>query len=182
MIIPCIDLQDGKVVQLVQGREKALEGAPPLEMLDRFKAFPEIQVIDLDATVVERLRDAGAVLIGKTNLHELAMGVTSENEHFGPVHHPVDPSRVPGGSSGGSAVAVAAGQYHSLFVKADGTLWAMGDNENGQLGNGTTTTSSVPVLVSMSALNAQVVGVSVDSPFANKAFAAQNNLEFPQLL
>jgi phosphoribosylformimino-5-aminoimidazole carboxamide ribotide isomerase len=49
MIIPCIDLMDGKVVQLVQGREKALEGAPPLEMLERFAAFPEIQVIDLDA-------------------------------------------------------------------------------------------------------------------------------------
>jgi phosphoribosylformimino-5-aminoimidazole carboxamide ribotide isomerase len=51
MIIPCIDLMDGKVVQLVQGREKALEGAPPLEMLERFAAFPEIQVIDLDAAM-----------------------------------------------------------------------------------------------------------------------------------
>ena len=51
MIIPCIDLQNSKVVQLVQGREKALEGAPPLEMLARFKAFPEIQVIDLDAAM-----------------------------------------------------------------------------------------------------------------------------------
>jgi phosphoribosylformimino-5-aminoimidazole carboxamide ribotide isomerase len=51
MIIPCIDLQDGKVVQLVQGREKALEGAPPLEMLTRFQSFSEIQVIDLDAAM-----------------------------------------------------------------------------------------------------------------------------------
>ena len=51
MIIPCIDLMDGKVVQLVQGREKALEGAPPREMLERFRAFPEIQVIDLDAAM-----------------------------------------------------------------------------------------------------------------------------------
>lgn len=51
MIIPCIDLMDGKVVQLVQGREKALEGAPPLEMLARFEGFPEIQVIDLDAAL-----------------------------------------------------------------------------------------------------------------------------------
>ncbi|MGC4055878.1 MAG: HisA/HisF-related TIM barrel protein [Paludibaculum sp.] len=51
MIIPCIDLQDGKVVQLVQGREKALEGAAPLEMLERFRDFPEIQVIDLDAAM-----------------------------------------------------------------------------------------------------------------------------------
>lgn len=51
MIIPCIDLMDGKVVQLIQGREKALEGAPPLEMLARFEGFPEIQVIDLDAAL-----------------------------------------------------------------------------------------------------------------------------------
>jgi phosphoribosylformimino-5-aminoimidazole carboxamide ribotide isomerase len=51
MIIPCIDLMDGKVVQLVQGRDKALEGAPPLEMLERFSGFPVIQVIDLDAAL-----------------------------------------------------------------------------------------------------------------------------------
>ncbi len=51
MIIPCIDLMGGKVVQLVQGREKALEGDAPLEMLDRFHAFREIQVIDLDAAI-----------------------------------------------------------------------------------------------------------------------------------
>jgi phosphoribosylformimino-5-aminoimidazole carboxamide ribotide isomerase len=51
MIFPCIDLMDGKVVQLVQGREKALEGDPPLEMLRRFAAFPEIQVIDLNAAM-----------------------------------------------------------------------------------------------------------------------------------
>lgn len=51
MIIPCIDLMDGKVVQLVQGREKALEGDSPEKMLERFAAFPEIQVIDLDAAM-----------------------------------------------------------------------------------------------------------------------------------
>ena len=51
MIIPCIDLMDGKVVQLVQGREKALEGDAPLEMLRKFAAFPEVQVIDLDAAL-----------------------------------------------------------------------------------------------------------------------------------
>ena len=51
MIIPCIDLMGGKVVQLVQGREKALEGDPPLTMLEKFSAFPEIQVIDLDAAI-----------------------------------------------------------------------------------------------------------------------------------
>lgn len=51
MIIPCIDLMDGKVVQLVQGREKALEGDAPEEMLRKFAAFPQIQVIDLDAAM-----------------------------------------------------------------------------------------------------------------------------------
>lgn len=51
MIIPCIDLMGGKVVQLVQGRDKALEGDAPLEMLSKFAAFPQIQVIDLDAAM-----------------------------------------------------------------------------------------------------------------------------------
>jgi len=51
MIIPCIDLQGGKVVQLVQGREKALEGESPLKMLEKFSDFPVIQVIDLDAAI-----------------------------------------------------------------------------------------------------------------------------------
>jgi phosphoribosylformimino-5-aminoimidazole carboxamide ribotide isomerase len=51
MILPCIDLMDGKVVQLVQGRKKALEGDAPLAMLEKFAAFPEIQVIDLDAAM-----------------------------------------------------------------------------------------------------------------------------------
>ncbi len=72
MIIPCIDLMDGKVVQLVQGREKALEGAPPLEMLERFNGFPVIQVIDLDAalgkgennTIVELLASRARIRAG----------------------------------------------------------------------------------------------------------------------
>lgn len=58
MIVPCIDLQDGKVVQLVQGREKALEGDAPLVMLERFAGFPEIQVIDLDAAMGRGANDA----------------------------------------------------------------------------------------------------------------------------
>ncbi|MEL6964859.1 MAG: amidase [Pseudomonadota bacterium] len=64
---------------------------------------------DYDAAAVEQLKAAGAVLLGKTNLHELAYGTTSANPHFGPVHNPWRHGYHPGGSSGGSAAAVAAG-------------------------------------------------------------------------
>ncbi|MGH9667269.1 MAG: amidase, partial [Bryobacteraceae bacterium] len=66
-------------------------------------------VPDHDATVVEKLAAAGAVMVGKLNQHELAYGITSTNPHYGAVRNPWDTERIPGGSSGGSGAAVAAG-------------------------------------------------------------------------
>lgn len=77
MIIPCIDLMDGKVVQLVQGRKKALEGGTPLEMLERFAAFHEIQVIDLDAAMGKGSNDALVDLIASRAVARVGGGVRS---------------------------------------------------------------------------------------------------------
>src|SRR5690242_18495147 len=70
-------------------------------------------VPERDAAVVEKLAAAGAVLVGKAGMHELAYGITSNNPHFGTIRNPWDTDRVPGGSSGGSGAAVAAEMVRS---------------------------------------------------------------------
>jgi aspartyl-tRNA(Asn)/glutamyl-tRNA(Gln) amidotransferase subunit A len=105
--------------ELARGRDRgALHGVPisikdlidiagtPTTAASRVR---EGHVARHDAAVVVALRERGAVLIGKTNLHEFAFGTTNEESAFGPARHPHDPSRSPGGSSGGSAASVAAG-------------------------------------------------------------------------
>jgi len=77
MIFPCIDLMDGKVVQLVQGREKALEGGSPDEMLARFAAFPEIQVIDLDAAIGRGANDGIVEYLARRAVIRAGGGVRS---------------------------------------------------------------------------------------------------------
>ncbi len=76
-----------------------------------------------DATIAARLREAGAIIVGKTNLHEFAFGTTNEDSAFGAARHPLDPSRSPGGSSGGSAVSVLADMaYASVGTDTGGSV------------------------------------------------------------
>jgi len=76
-----------------------------------------------DAIVVAKLKEAGAIILGKTNMHEFAYGVTSHNPHYGPVRNPWNPARIAGGSSGGSAAAVAAGLcFGSIGTDTGGSI------------------------------------------------------------
>lgn len=101
------------------GIDKGLLQGIPIALKDVFctKGIPTTcasllfqgHVPQVDAAVTERLAAAGSVMLGKLNMHELAYGVTSNNPHYGPVRNPSNPNCVPGGSSGGSAAAVASG-------------------------------------------------------------------------
>jgi aspartyl-tRNA(Asn)/glutamyl-tRNA(Gln) amidotransferase subunit A len=104
--------------ELASGRDRGPLHGIPIAVKDLFatrgvrttggsKIF-ENYVPDFDSAVVERLEAAGAVIVGKLNMHELAYGVSSANPHYGAVHNPWDLKRSPGGSSGGSGAAVAA--------------------------------------------------------------------------
>jgi aspartyl-tRNA(Asn)/glutamyl-tRNA(Gln) amidotransferase subunit A len=76
-----------------------------------------------ESVVAESLARAGAILVGKTNLHEFAYGITNDNPHFGPVRNPWDRERIPGGSSGGSAAAVASGMcFASVGTDTGGSI------------------------------------------------------------
>ena len=105
--------------ELAAGRDRgALQGVP-VSIKDLFDVegsattaasrVREFHVADRDATVIARLRHAGAVLVGKTNLHEFAFGTTNEDSAFGAARNPHDVERSPGGSSGGSAASIVAG-------------------------------------------------------------------------
>jgi aspartyl-tRNA(Asn)/glutamyl-tRNA(Gln) amidotransferase subunit A len=105
--------------ELAEGRDRGMLHGIPISLKDLLdvRGLPttaasrvrEDHVAERDCPVVTHLRHAGAVFLGKTNLHEFAFGTTSEDSAFGPVRNPHDPGRSPGGSSGGSAVSVAAG-------------------------------------------------------------------------
>ena len=105
--------------ELAAGRDRGPLHGVPLSIKDLIdiRGVPttaasrvrEGHVADRDAPVIARLAQAGAVFLGKTNLHEFAFGTTSEDSAFGPARNPHDPARSPGGSSGGSAASVAAG-------------------------------------------------------------------------
>ncbi len=105
--------------ELAAGHDRGALHGVPLSFKDLFdiagtpttaaSRVREGHVAAADAAVITRLRHAGAVIIGKTNLHEFAFGTTNEDSAFGPTRHPLDHGRSSGGSSGGSAVSVAAG-------------------------------------------------------------------------
>ena len=81
------------------------------------------RIPDHDSEVYKTLTEAGAVLMGKTGMHEFAYGITNDNPHFGPVRNPLDTARIPGGSSGGSGASVAA----------DLVFFAMGTDTGGSI-------------------------------------------------
>ncbi|KVE43520.1 indoleacetamide hydrolase [Burkholderia sp. BDU5] len=117
--------------QIASGRKLPLAGVPFVIKDNLFTAdmpthaaSPALLGFDAtrNATAVQQLLDAGAVPLGKANMHELAFGVTSANGHFGAVRNPHDPARIAGGSSGGTASVVAAGIPFGLGTDTGGSV------------------------------------------------------------
>jgi aspartyl-tRNA(Asn)/glutamyl-tRNA(Gln) amidotransferase subunit A len=119
--------------ELASGRDRGSLHGVPISIKDLFDVrdtrttaasrVRDDRLAATDAPVVARLRDAGAVIIGKTNLHEFALGTTNEESAFGPVHHPLDPARSPGGSSGGSAASILADMaFASIGTDTGGSI------------------------------------------------------------
>jgi phosphoribosylformimino-5-aminoimidazole carboxamide ribotide isomerase len=107
LIFPCIDLMDGKVVQLIQGREKALEGDPPLAMLEKFAAFPQIQVIDLDAAMGHGSNDDLVKLLASRAVCRVGGGVRTVERARALVEQ------------GAHKVIVGTAAFHSAGVNTD---------------------------------------------------------------
>lgn len=119
--------------EILRGRYRGLLHGLPISLKDNFwtrgvrttagSSILRDFVPDADSTVARRLARAGAILIGKTNLHEFAYGVTTENPHFGPARNPWALEHIPGGSSGGSAAAIAAGLgFGSMGTDTGGSI------------------------------------------------------------
>lgn len=117
-VIPPEDAIQAQVSENNSSSTKTLPGIP-LAIKDLFdiaglrttigsKFFAE-NIAEQDGFVIEKLKQAGAILVGKTNTHEIALGITGNNPHYGTARNPWDPTRIPGGSSSGSAIAVSTG-------------------------------------------------------------------------
>ena len=154
LVIPCIDIQGGKVVQLVQGRDKALEGPDPLEMLDRFAGFAEIQVIDLDAAmgigenfaIIEMLASRATCRVGggvrsperarqlvDLGAHQVIVGTAAFTPVFDDIVFEVGKHNITVALDSKAGKVVVDGWATSLATTADQAIEAFSDRCSGYL-------------------------------------------------